>query len=253
MLFASQSPQQDALGQLLGLIPTLPTEVDVTCPEVGTARLLMAAVDAGKLVAYGPQSLMQDGLVLALRVRDSSGGGSDFTLLVERAFYQVGDQCMLHLVVEGVELRPGHREQPRFMLDEMAEAFVLQSSRLPQQSIQVRVADLSESGFSFLTELECTVGDVIMLTVSLGERPLTLQGRVRRADAAPLRNRVACEMSAVQDSDREAIGRLARIQEEMLARPEADRHPEMSEARHQNRREQHQLQVRMALRRLNEN
>lgn len=252
MLFASQSPQQDALGQLLGLIPTLPTEVDVTSPEVGTARLLMAAVDAGKLVAYGPQSLMQDGLVLALRVRESSGGGSDFTLLVDRAFYQVGDQCMLHLVVEGVETRPGHREHARFVLDEMAEAFVLQSARLPQQSMQVRVADLSETGFSFLTELECTVGDVIMLTVSLGERPLTVQGRVRRADAAPLRNRVACEISAMQDTDREAIGRLARIQEEMLARPDADRHPEMSEARHQNRREQHQLQVRMALRRLND-
>jgi PilZ domain len=252
MLFSSQPPEDDALSLLLGLVPTLPTEVDVTCPEVGDARVLLAAVDNDRLVGYGPQSLMQDGLALALRVRDSSGGGHDFTLRVERAYYQVGDQTMLHLVVDGVEERPGHREAPRFVLDDTAEAFVLESSKLAQRSVHVRVSDLSETGFAFLTELECSPGDVIMLTVSLGERPLTVQGRVRRVDAAPLRNRVACEISAMQEWDRQAIARLARIQEEMLSRPEADRHPEWSEARSQSRREQHQLQVRMALRRLSE-
>jgi PilZ domain len=249
MLFSSRSPQEDTLALLLGLLPTLPTEVDVTSSEAGDVRVLLATVDRGRLVAYGPQSLMQDGLVLALRVRDSSGRGHDFALRVERAYYQVGGQTMLHLVVEGVEERPGRREAPRFVLDDIAEAFVLESSRLPQRSLQVRVADLSEAGFAFLTELECAVGDVIMLTVSLGERPLTIQGRVRRVDAAPLRNRVACEVTVMQEWDRKVIGRLARMQEEMLDRPDADRHPELSEARTQSRREQHQLQVRMARRR----
>jgi hypothetical protein len=252
MLFSSQSPQDDALSLLLRTVPSLPTEVDVTSREVGNARLLLATVDAGKLVAYGPQSLMQDGLTLALRVRDSSGGGSDFSLRVARAYYQVGDQCMLHLSVESVEERPGHREAPRYVLDESAEAFVLKSHKLPQQSVGVRLADLSETGFAFLTELECAMDDVIMLTFSIGERPITVQGRVRRVDAAPLRNRIACEVSGVQEWDRESIGRLARMQEEMLSRPDADRRPELSEARSQSRREQHQLQVRMALRRLNE-
>ncbi|MGN6377842.1 MAG: PilZ domain-containing protein [Gaiellales bacterium] len=252
MLFSSQSPQGDALSLLLGLVPTLPTEVDVTSPEVGNARVLLASVDAGRLVAYGPQSLMQDGLTLALRVRDSSGGGTDFAVRVDRAYYQVGDQCMLHLVVDSAEERPGHREAPRYVLDDSAEAFVLESAKLQQQSVAVRLADLSETGFAFLTELECAAGDVIMLTFSIGERPITIQGRVRRVDAAPLRNRTACEISGMQEWDREAIGRLARIQEEMLARPDADRRPEVAQARTQSRREQHQLQVRMALRRLNE-
>jgi hypothetical protein len=138
------------------------------------------------------------------------------------------------------------------VLDDSAEAFVLDSPKLPQQSVSVRLADLSETGFAFLTELVCGVGDVIMLTFSIGERPITVQGRVRRVDAAPLRNRTACEVVGVQEWDREAIGRLARMQEEMLSRPDADRRPELSEARSQSRREQHQLQVRMALRRLNE-
>jgi hypothetical protein len=65
------------------------------------------------------------------RTGDSSGHGRDFTLRVERAYYQAGDQTMLHLVVEEVEERPGRREAPRFVLDDIAEASVLESSLLP--------------------------------------------------------------------------------------------------------------------------
>jgi PilZ domain len=249
MLFSSPEPLEDPLTTLLGLVPTLPTEVTVSTPQAGDVRLLLADVDRGHLIAYGPQSLMEDGLLLTLPLRDSSGGGHDVVLRVERAYYQVGDQTMLHLVPEKLELRPGHRESPRYVLDESADAYVLEAAKLTPRSFTVRVADLSETGFAFLTELELFVNDLIMLTVSLGERPVTLQGRVRRVDAAPLRNRVACETTRMHEWDRLSIARLARIQEELLERPDADRHPEVAAARAQSRREQHQLQVRMALRR----
>jgi hypothetical protein len=249
MLFPSEEPRDDAMSVLLGLVPTLPTEVTVTCAEAGDAKVLLADVDRGHLIGYGPQSLMQDGLALTLPLRDSSGGGSDIVLRVQRAYYQVGDQTMLHLVPESVEHRAGHRESPRYVLDESAEAFALQSKTAGPQSFHIRVADLSASGFAFLTELELAVNDVIMLTVSLGERPVTLEGRVRRVDAAPLRNRIACDITSIREWDRASIVRLAAIQEEVLSRPDADRHPEMAQARAQSRREQHQLQVRMALRR----
>jgi hypothetical protein len=249
MLFSSNEPPDDALSRLLGLVPTLPTEVNVSCPGLGDVRVLLADVDRGHLIAYGPQALMQDGLPLTLPLRDSSGGGHDVVLRVVRSFYQVGDQTMLHLEPESVEARPGHRESPRYLLDEAAEAYALEAAKPTPRSFQVRVADLSETGFAFLTELELSVNDTVMLTVSLGERPVTIQGRVRRVDAAPLRNRIACETTRMSDWDRHAIGRLARIQEELLEQPDADRRPELAEARAQSRREQHQLQVRMALRR----
>jgi PilZ domain-containing protein len=249
MLFSSNEPPDDALSRLLGLVPTLPTEVTVSCPELGDARILLADVDRGHLIAYGPQALMQDGLLLTLPLRDSSGGGHDVVLRVASSFYQVGDQTMLHLIPETIEMRPGHRENPRYVVDEAADAYVLEAAKLTPRSFQVRVADLSETGFAFLTELELSVNDAVMLTVSIGERPVTVQGRVRRVDAAPLRNRIACETTRVQEWDRRAIGRLARIQEELLERPDADRRPDVAEARAQSRREQHQLQVRMALRR----
>jgi hypothetical protein len=249
MLFSSQEPSHDPLSLLLGLVPTLPTEVTVSAPEAGDVRVLLADVDRGHLIAYGPQALMQDGLMLTLPLRDSSGGGHDVVLRVERAYYQVGDQTMLHLVPETIEVRPGHRESPRYVLDESADAYVLEAAKLTRSSFAVRLADLSETGFAFLTELELSVNDLIMLTVSLGERPVTVQGRVRRVDAAPLRNRIACETTRIHEWDRLSISRLARIQEELLERPGADRRPDVARARAQSRREQHQLQVRMALRR----
>ena len=251
MLFGSPPPTEDHLTALLQLVPSLPTEVTATASGIGQARLLLASADGGLLIAYGPQTLMQDGLGLTLSVPDGNGGGVDATLRVERAYYQVNDQTMLHLAVTGLSSRAGHREGPRYRLDDFAEATVLESTTVPPQPFGVRVADMSETGFAFLTELVCTANDLIMLTVSVGERPVTLQGRVRRVDPAPLRNRIACRTTAISDWDRAVIGRLARIQEEQLNAPDEDRQPDMAMARAQYRLEQHQLQVRMALSRKN--
>jgi hypothetical protein len=252
MLFASSSPKDELLTLLLGTVPTLPTEVMVSVPGIGDVGLLLADLDRGMLVAYGPQSLMSNGLELTLPIRDSSGGGRDFTLRIERSFYQADDQTMLNLRVTEAVIRAGHREIPRVQLDETAEAWIMESRLLDPQGLAVRTADLSETGFAFLTEIVCGVGDLIMFTVTIGDRPVTMQGRVRRVDAAPLRNRIACEITDIRDWDRVAIGRVTRPDDEPEGSYDDDRHPEIAEARAQFRREQHQLQVRMAMRRYEE-
>jgi hypothetical protein len=249
MLFAASSPKDELVTLLLGTVPTLPTEVTMSTSITGDVRVLLADVDRGLLVAYGPQSLMEDGLELTLPVRDSSGGGRDFTLRVERSFYQADEQTMLNLRVTEAVIRAGHREIPRLQFDEAAEAWVLESTLVDPQGLAVRTADLSETGFAFLTEIVCGVGDLIMFTVTIGERPITMQGRVRRVDAAPLRNRVACEITDIRDWDRVAIARVTRPDDDPQSSFDDDRHPEMAAARAQFRREQHQLQVRMAMRR----
>jgi hypothetical protein len=252
MLFAASTPKDELLTLLLGTVPTLPTEVTVNAAGTDDVRILLADVDRGMLVAYGPQSVMSNGLELTLPIRDSSGGGRDFTLRVERSFYQADDQTMLNLRVTEAVIRAGHREIPRLQLDEAAEAWIMESTLVDSQSLAVRTADLSETGFAFLTEIVCGLGDLIMLTVTIGDRPLTMRGRVRRVDAAPLRNRVACEITEIRDWDRVAIGRVTRPDDEPESSFDDDRHPEVAQARAQFRREQHQLQVRMAMRRYEE-
>ena len=257
MLFATSPPQDELLTLLLRSVPSLPTEVGVTSAETGDVCLLLADVDRGTLVAYGPQSLMLNGLELTLPVRDSNGGGRDFTLRVERSFYQVDEQTMLNLKVTQATIRAGVRELPRIQVDETADAWVLESAIMKPQGFTVRTADMSETGFAFLTEQECAINDLIMYTISFGDRPITMQGRVRRVDAAPLRNRVACEIVEIREWDRAAIARVVQADDPEgapaeLDGPESfedDRRPEVAEARAQFRREQHQLQVRMALRR----
>ncbi len=250
MLFQPSPINDDEpLSTLLSSVPTLPTRVTMLSGETGEVDVLLADVDRGKLIGYGPQSLMQDGIELVLPVRDSSGGGHDFTLRVDRAYYQVNQQTMLNLSVAGMELRAGHREAPRYRLDDSGVVCVIESDALDPQTFQVWMADLSETGAAFLTELNCSVNDTILLTISLGERPVTLEARVRRVDAAPLRNRVAAEITSIRDWDRAAITRLA---DEHGTPDEPDRQPEIAAARAQYRAEQHQLQVRMALRRYGE-
>ncbi len=89
-----------------------------------------------------------------------------------------------------------------------------------------------------------------MLTVSIGERPVTMEARVRRVDAAPLaRNRVAADLAFVHEWDQAAVGRLRRVEAAPIVVDDPKRQPELAEARAQSRAEQHQLQARLAIRR----
>ena len=130
---------------------------------------------------------------------------------VTKSFYQVDGQTMLYLNVVGFENRAGKREVARTPLEGDAYASVLWSARLPVgDQVHVWLADISETAIAFLTELACQAGDELMITISVGERPVTMEARVRRVDPAPLaRNRVAADLEFLHDWDKTAVGRLA--------------------------------------------
>jgi hypothetical protein len=135
-------------------------------------------------------------------------------------------------------------------MDGDAYASVLWSSRLPAgNEVHIWLADISETGIAFLTELACEPGDELMLTISLGDRPVTMEARVRRVDTAPLaRNRVAADLAFIHEWDRNAIAKLA-ASDCPIALSDLERQPEVGRARAQSRAEQHQLQARLAIRR----
>ena len=162
MLFSSPNPidPDEPLTRFLEVVPPLPTTVTAFSASVGSAELLLARVDRGNLIGYGPQSLMEDGLDLVVELRDGNGAGRDVLLQVTKSFYQVDGQTMLYLNVVGFQSRAGKREVSRVQMDGDAYATVLWSSRLPVgDEVHVWLADISESTIAFLTELACSAGD----------------------------------------------------------------------------------------------
>ena len=142
VLFSSPNPidPDEPLTRFLEMLPPLPTTVTRSTPRWARPTLLLATVDRGKLIGYGPQSLMEDGLDLVVELRDEHGAGRDVLLQVTKSFYQVDGQTMLYLNVVGFENRAGKREVSRTPLDGDAYATVLWSSRLPVGDRGARVA-----------------------------------------------------------------------------------------------------------------
>ncbi len=252
MLFSSPDPAGRSLPltQFLEELPPLPTTVKVFNAAIGSVDLLLASLDRNTLIGYGPQSLMEDGLDLVVELRDGNGSGQDVLLEVTRSFYQVDGQTMLYLNVIGSQSRAGQREVARAPLDGAAFASVVWSARLPVgDEVHVRLADVSPTTIAFLSELVPVPGDELLLTISIGDRPVTVEARVRRVDPAPLaRYRVAADIKFLHDWDRAAVERLAETGHPMIEN-DAERRPELHEARAQSRAEQHQLQARLAIRR----
>jgi hypothetical protein len=238
----------ELLTRFLRMLAPFPVEVDVVSQNGDPARLLMADLDDGRIVAYGPQLLMLDGLVMTVQLRDPGGGGFDVILTVVRSFFQAGDQTLLHLEVTSIEERAGHRDTPRVRLSDSASISVVRSNRLHTgHEFQARLADLSETGLAFLTELPLATGDIVRVDTDVDGSPVTVEARVVRIDTASFgRARVGCEVVHLEQQSRTAIVGAAGEQVDGSAE---QRRPRAAEAREQHLAERKALHSRIHQRR----
>ena len=226
-----QSDADRMLDEFLAMLPAFPTTIGVFSAEGGVAEVVLADLDHGLLVGYAPQILMQQDLIIVCPLRDAGGGGYDISLKVDKAYFQSGDQTLLHLSVISIAHQPGHRRAKRARRTDQAEAVVLYSTELDAgQRISARLADISENGVAFVSELPLAIGDRVMLSIYAGARPITL----------------GCEVNAIAEHDREAVSAIAESGEDGDV---AERRPDLVAARAQNRAELHALKSRLTIRR----
>jgi hypothetical protein len=230
------------------MLPTFPTTIGVFSAEGGVAEVVLADLDQGLLVGYAPQSLMQKDLVIVCPLRDVGGGGYDISLKVEKAYFQSGDQTLLHMSVISIEHQPGHRRARRARRSDQTEAVVLYSTQVEAgQRLNARLADISENGVAFVSELALAVGDRVMLSIHLGARPITLEALVVRDETVAFgRHRIGCEVHSIADHDRKAVSAIAETGDEGDV---SERRPDLVAARAQNRAELHALKDRLTIRR----
>jgi hypothetical protein len=191
---------------------------------------------------------MHKDLVIVCPLRDAGGGGYDISLKVDKAYFQSGDQTLLHMSVTSIEHQPGHRRAKRARRTDQADAVVLYSTELDAgQRISARLADISENGVAFVSELPLAIGDRVMLSIHVGARPITLEAQVVRDEAVAFgRHRIGCEVNAIAEHDREAVSAIAESGEEGDV---SERRPDLVAARAQNRAELHALKSRLTIRR----
>lgn len=237
-------PSGSNLSRFLSLLPPLPAVVSVFSPEGGVVEVILAAVEGDRVIAYGPQVFMHEGAHITPQLRDDEGNGYDVELQVDEAYFQAGDQALLHLRVVDLVERSGHREAARARLSSLGRARVQFSETLSEGfEVEVRLADLSERGLAFITDLAPAVGDRFVLSASLDRRIIEIDALVTHVVPASFgRNRVGCEISVPNDDDRAV---LEQVTHRVDASTVDDRRPELNNALTQSRTEQRALQQRL--------
>jgi PilZ domain len=238
---------RDLLTRFLEMLPPLPTELSVFAPRGGVEEIMLATVDGGQLVGYGPQDFMHATEVVA-HLRDDSGSGYDIVMSVAKAYFQAGDQALLHMDVADILPRSGYRETPRARLSEMAHARVLYSHSVPEgQEFEARLADASTYGVAFTTDLALAIGDRVSLVMQLDGHRIDANALVFHSEPAAFgRNRIGCEISVADADDRELLARLAAEDD---GTTEQNRRPDLKDALAQSRADRAALQQRLNPRR----
>ena len=198
--------------RFVSMLGELPATIVVFSPTGGVAEVQITGLDPeGRVVAYGPDEFMQDGLEITAELRDEGGSGFDITLQVAESYFQTGNRGLLHLVVTNVADRVGERESPRLPISEAAEAQIVYSVVLPERFVMaVRVADVSPRGIALLTEKVPAVGDTLSVDAIIAGRNVLLRARVTRIDPAAFgRYRLGCEITRIGAADREFLDEIA--------------------------------------------
>lgn len=239
-----QTPRE-LIRLALDLLPPMPSTVEVFSERGGSFALTLADHEGDLLYAYGDRDHVADGLVLEHRIRNGEGDGHNIRFTVRRTFFQSGSDLLLHLVVSGIEEHYASRSAPRADLSAGAVVRVLYGKALERDlRLDVRVADVSTTGVSFITDREFHPGDVLELHAPLPDGAVRLEARVIRTIPAVYgRNRVGCEISTILEADRHSIGLLALLAEQRGS--EDDRRPDILETL-ERARERQTLAVRRA-------
>jgi PilZ domain len=230
MATSPQPDQEELLTLALGVLPDLPTEVEVLSEDGGAFAIRLNDVEESLLHGFGPRDHVRKELHLLARITDESRGRYEIELEVREEFFVTGKESLMHMAVSGVRRRKMRRAAPRVPVSESASARVVFCRTLPRDStVDVKLADISTTGVAFISRRPLDPGDLLSLSTRLAKRPLTMEARVIRCDPAPYdRFRIGCELTDLEDDARDIVAGLAAKAPSGSA---AERRPEVAEAR----------------------
>ena len=208
---ADDATPEQLMTLALGVLPPPPFKVEVLSEDGGSFELAVTALEDDHLLhAYGPRDHLRTELHLLARITDESRGRYEVEFEVREAFFHSGAETLAHVAVSGVRHRKMRRAAPRVAVAAEATAIVIFCRTLPRDSeLDVRLADVSTTGIAFTSPKPLTSGDLLTVACVLHGEPVDMEVRVIRCDPAPYnRFRIGCEITELQDTHREVIGRM---------------------------------------------
>ena len=220
---------KELLNLALDLLPEMPGTVEVYAQDGGVFNLMLAAIEGDMIYAYGDRNHVRDGLTLTWQQRNQEGDGHNVRFTIQRTFFQSGAELLLHLYVSSIEDHFASRTAPRARVSVPAYLQVLYGREIaPGEQLDIRLADVSRTGVSFITNRVFQSGDKVEISAELPQRLVRMEARVvTQIPAIYGRNRVGCEITDMLEADRHWINELARVTKEQGS--EDDRRPDVAE------------------------
>ena len=208
-----RAPRSQALLRTAaGLLPDLPVAVHALSDTGGEMRIELLSENGRVFTARAPRLRTQPRMRLRVRVNPSSDLRFDIDLVVTSIEREDEWTGRVTLEVTDVWQREGRRAHERLRVDEHTPLHVVTCRSLETGStVEVDLADLSESGVAFFTGSQFHVGDVIALMPMVGGQRIRLRARVlHTGEAEGDLSRVGCEVIAIRPEDKRRLAAVAR-------------------------------------------
>jgi PilZ domain len=203
--------QDDITGRKELLLPEPPRTVEMLAEAGGALRIELISRNGLEYRARAPRLRVRPKATLQARVDAVDGGGYDVDMLVADIEPETKWTVIVRLRVTAMHARSARRVTQRVRVGERTPLYAMACRAVEAgEQFEVELSDLSTSGLAFATDREFHPGDLVALMPLVDGQPMRLRGRVLRSE--PIDEALAlvgCEITAITETNRERIARLA--------------------------------------------
>ena len=198
------------LDLALGVLAELPPDIAAHAESGGVVPVRIVEWRGDKLGAHVPTGGVDVGESLKMRVRDAEGSGYDIGIVVRQLFFHDAENELAQLEVDGVTRIAAGRAHDRAEISDLALVQVTRAEAIAEGvEFDVRLADVSDGGVSFLTAEDVREGDQLIVMATIDGALASLHVRALHTTRAHYgRVRVGCEVTHMSDADRTRLAQL---------------------------------------------
>ncbi len=178
------------------ILPELPFDIDAYTSNGAASTLRIYAQEDGHVHAMMPWAEAREDMALIIPIRSKERGGYDIACHVTSVYFEGGSLGRVDLAITAISRRKPYRAVVRAHASQLALVTIVASRHHPaHEEFDVRLVDLSVTGFAFLTERKIAPGDIVGLSTQLGSENFYAEARVINPAPAPYgRQRIGCQI-----------------------------------------------------------
>ena len=170
------------------ILPELPFDIDAYQSNGAASTLRIYGEENGHVHAMMPWAEAREDMALIIPIRSADRGGYDIACHVEGVYFEGGTLGRVDLAITAVSRRKPYRAVVRAHASQLALLTIIAARRhKAHDEFDVRLVDLSATGFAFLTERKLAAGRHRGAEHAARQRQLLRQGARDQPGAGSLR------------------------------------------------------------------